>query len=146
MRFLYPIELEELPVDEGGGLLVRFPDWNDAVTECDDLADALANAQDCLEEMIAHHINRRLALPEPGPTHGRHLIGPGPDIGLKAALWLAMREQGVTSAELARRVGDLTEQQVERLLNPRLKARPEPIHKCLAALGKRVVVELEDAA
>ena len=53
MRFAYPIELEELPVDEGGGLLVRFPDWNDAVTDGADLAEALENARDCLEEMIA---------------------------------------------------------------------------------------------
>lgn len=146
MRFLYPIELEELSAEDGGGLLVRFPDWDDAVTHGDDLAEALANAEDCLEELIAHRINRRHEFPEMSPADGRHLVGPGPDIALKAALWLAMREQGVTSADLARRVGELTEQQVERLLNPRLKARPELIHKCLAALGKRVVVELEDAA
>lgn len=146
MRFAYPIEIERMTEEDGGIWLVTFPDWNNAVTDGEDIPEAMANARDCLEEMIAYSIRRHLPIPAPSPPGNRPLVEPEAGLALKAALWRAMHEQGVTAADLARRLGDLSEAQVERLLNPRLMARPEPIHRCLALLGKRVVVELEDAA
>jgi antitoxin HicB len=146
MRFAYPIEVRPLSPDDGGGLLVEFPDWNSAVTDGGDMAEALENARDCLEELIADRINRRELFPQPSTAGNRVLVGPEAGLALKAALWLGMLEHGVTTAELARRLGDTSDQQVQRLLNPRLKAQPELIHRALAALGKRVVVEVLDAA
>lgn len=146
MRFAYPIEVRAMAPDEGGGFLVEFPDWGGAVTDGRDMAEALVNARDCLEEMIAYRLRRREPIPEPSPAGNRRLVEPEAGLALKAALWLALQGQGVTLDELARRLGDLSEAQADRLLNPRLKAQPELIHRSLAALGKRVVVELEDAA
>jgi antitoxin HicB len=146
MRFVYPIEIERMTEEDGGAWLVTFPDWNNAVTDGEDIPEAMANARDCLEEMIAYTIRRRLPIPLPGPPGNRPVVEPEAGLALKAALWLAMRSRDVTPADLAQRLGDLSAEQVERLLNPRMKARPELIHRCLALLGKRVVVELEDAA
>jgi antitoxin HicB len=147
MRFAYPIEIRAMTADEGGGFLVEFPDWwGGAVTDGADMAEARANARDCLEEMIAYCIRRREPIPKPSRAGNRLVVEPEAGLALKAALWLTLRDQGITVGELARRMGGLTEAEAERLLNPRLKARPELIHKGLTVLGKRVVVELEDAA
>lgn len=146
MRFAYPIEVRAMTPDEGGGFLVEFPDWGGAVTDGRDMDEAIFNAHDCLEEMIAYCLRRKLPIPEPSPAGNRRLIEPEAGLALKAALWLALQEQGIALSELARRLGDISEMQVERLLNPRLKAHSELIHRSLAALGKRVVIELEDAA
>lgn len=145
MRFDYPIEIEPLAPKDGGGLLVRFPDWR-AVTDGDDLAEAVANAVDCLEEMIANRINRREDIPRPSPARGRRTVGPGGQIAAKAALWLALREQGVSLNELARRLGHDSTLQVRRLVDPRHASRMALIDAALAALGKRLVVELADVA
>ena len=147
MRFAYPIEVRTMTADEGGGFLVEFPDWwGGAVTEGADMAEALANARDCREEMIAFCIRRREPIPEPSRAGNRLVVEPEAGLALKAALWLALRDQGISAGELARWLDDFSEAQTERLLNPRLKARTELIHKCLTALGKRVTAELEDAA
>jgi len=145
MRFDYPIEIEPLASEDGGGLLVRFPDWH-SVTDGDDLAEALGAAVDCLEEMIANRINRREGIPRPSPARGRRTISPGGQVAAKAALWLALTEQGVSLNELARRLGHDSTLQVRRLLDPRHASRPELIDAALAALGKRLVVELADVA
>jgi antitoxin HicB len=143
--FSYPIELREMTPEEGGGLLVEFPDW-DAVTDGDDLAEALFNAADCLEELLAHCINKRLPFPQPSPPRGRCTVGPGSRIAAKAALWLALYEQDVSLNELARRLGQDSTLQVRRLLDPRHASRLELIDAALAALGKRLVVDLADVA
>ena len=146
MRFDYPIEVRLMTPEEGGRFLVQFPNWENAVTEGDDLAEALFNAVDCLEEMIANRINRREGFPEPSPAHGRRVVGPGSQIGAKAALRLELREQDVSQNELARRLGHDSTLQVRRLLDPRHASRLELIDAALAALGKRLVVELADVA
>jgi antitoxin HicB len=145
MRFDYPIEINPLTPEDGGGLLVSFPDWH-AVTDGDDFAAAMAAAVDCLEEMIANRINRREDIPRPSAAQGRRTVGPGGQIAAKAALWLALREQDVSLNELARRLGHESTLQVRRLLDPRHASRLALIDTALAALGKRLIVELADVA
>ncbi|HET6520891.1 MAG TPA: type II toxin-antitoxin system HicB family antitoxin [Geminicoccaceae bacterium] len=146
MKLVYPIEIEELTPEDGGGLLVHFPDWGGAVTEGDDRDEALANAADCLEELVADRINRREDLPAPSPPRGRPTVAlPGRMAG-KAALWLALRERGVSLNELARRLGQPSTLQVRRLLDPKRHSRADLLDEALAALGKRLAVEVQDAA
>ena len=146
MRFAYPIEIRAMTEEEGGGFLVEFPDWNGAVTDGADVAEAMENARDCLDEMIAYHIRQRLPFPAPSAAGNRSLVTPEAGIALKAALWLGLCEHGMDPEALAERLGDVSGRDVERLLNPRLKTHPEPIQRALAALGKRIMVELADAA
>jgi antitoxin HicB len=146
MRLAYPIDVRAMTAEEGCGYLVEFPDWDGAVTDGEDMAEALENARDCLDELLADRVRRRAPIPRPSPGGNRRLVGPEAGMALKAALWIGLHENGVGATELADMLGDMTEDEVQRLLNPRLRARTERIHRALATLGKRVVVEVEDAA
>lgn len=146
MRLAYPIELTLMPPEDGGRWLVTFPDWNGAVTEGDDPAEAMVNAVDCLETMIDYCLRKGLDIPAPGPARGRKLVTPDSDLATKAALWRAFRESGLTEGDFAAQLGLAPDQLHKRLFHPRARPRPELIGKAAAALGKRLVVELEDAA
>jgi antitoxin HicB len=146
MRVEYPIELEPLSADEGGGIQVTIPDWDNALTHGESLDEALENARDCLEELMADRINRRELFPTPSPAAGRRVVGPEPRLALKAGVWLAMSEQGISFEELADRLGLPSAAKAEELLDPRRRTRPELLEAAARALGKRVAVELRDAA
>jgi antitoxin HicB len=85
-------------------------------------------------------------LPEMGePEPSDRLVPLGGLLALKAALRTAMRQAGVSNTELARRLG-CDEKEVRRLLDPRHGSRLPPLEAALAALGKRVVIEVGGAA
>jgi antitoxin HicB len=147
MQFVYPVNLEE---DHSGppethGFLVTFPDLPEAITSGCDRAEALANAIDCLEVALAGRINDREDITPPAPAEGRPTVAPGQLIAAKAALWLAMRAQHVHAAELARRMG-VERPAINRLLDPRHASKPDQFDAAFRALGKRLVLFLEDAA
>lgn len=147
MRFDFPIEVKEMAPEDGGGLLVEFPDWwGGIVTDGADVGEALANAKDCLETVIAHSVTKREDIPFASPARGRRLISPEARLALKAGVWTAMREQGVSFGELARRLGLASAEKAEHLVDPRRRTRPEQLEAAAAALGKRVALELQDAA
>ena len=147
MQFRYPVELEEHaegPVEEHG-MLVTFPDLPEAITSGKDRSEALINARDCLEEVLAHRIAKRLEIPDPSPAAGRECVTPGQLIASKAALYLIMRESDVGQAELARRMG-VDRAKINRLLDPKHASKPDQFDAAFAALGKRVVLSVENAA
>lgn len=140
----YPARL--LPERTGRGFHVRFPDLPEALTGGEDLEDALAQAADCLAEAIAGRISRGDPIPLPSkPKRGHHWISVPLQMAPKLALYLAMREQGLSRADLARRLG-VSETVIRRMLHPRHAADPAKIERALHALGKRVVLAFEDAA
>ncbi|HEX8374246.1 MAG TPA: hypothetical protein VF606_03605, partial [Geminicoccaceae bacterium] len=131
---------------DGAALMVTIPDWDNAVTCGDDLAEALDNARDCVEELVADRINRREGFPAPSPARGRRLVSPESRLAFKAAIWAAMREQGITFEELARRLSLASAEKAEQLVDPRRRTRQDLLDAAAAALGKRVALELQDAA
>lgn len=147
MRFIYPVELEE--VREGSledrCVLVTFPDLPEANTFGKDRADALTSAVDCLEVALAGRIKDRVDIPEPSPAQGRPTIAPGNLLAAKAALYLVMRQEGVRPAELARRM-NIDQPAINRLLDPRHASRAAQFDTAFAALGKRLVLSFENAA
>src|SRR5512142_2803345 len=147
MRFIYPVELEEVREGppEDHCVLVTFPDLPEANTFGKDRAVALASAFDCLEVALAGRIKDRSDIPEPSPARGRPTVAPGNLIATKAALYMAMRREGVRPAELARRM-IIDQPSVNRLLDPRHASRPAQFDAAFAALGKRLVLSLENAA
>jgi antitoxin HicB len=64
---------------------------------------------------------------------------------LKAALRLAMHELGVSENELARRLG-IHEKQARRLLDPRHASKAEALERALSAVGRRLSVDVREAA
>ena len=96
MRFIYPARLQRTGTDE---IVVSFRDLPECLTSGADEAEALTEAADALEEAIAGRMNRTDFIPAPSPRRaGEHLVSVPADTAAKAALWVALRENGTRSA------------------------------------------------
>ncbi len=147
MRYLYPVQVTEYVEKrpEDSGFAVGFPDLPEALTWGASREEALDNAVDCLEEALAARIKAREDLPPPSPARGRATVAPGSLIGAKAAFYLVFRDSGVKPSELARRMG-AQPSLVTRLLDPAHATKPDLFDAAFAALGKRMVVSVVNAA
>jgi antitoxin HicB len=142
-EFTYPATLT--PDEADGGFVVTFEDLPEAITQGDTIVEALAEAADALEEAVAGRIRRGVPIPEPSPAAGRPIVPVPAQTAAKAALYLALRETGISKADLAARLG-CDEKEVRRLLDPRHPSKLPRIQKALAALGKGLSVRLVDEA
>ncbi len=147
-RFHFPASLKPAAdfAPEETGYVVTFRDLPEAITQGEDLDDALAMAADCLEEAITVRLKLGETIPEPSDSlPGDYPVGIGSQLATKAVLCEAMRRAGVTKSELARRL-NWDEKEVRRLLDPRYGTKLPRIERALAALGKRLVIDAKDAA
>ena len=138
----YPVDFER---DTNGTLLVTFPDFSEAVNFGEDESDALLRALGALETVLGARIDDREDIPLPSPAAGRPCIIPPAPSAAKVLLYRAMREAGVRKADLARRLG-WHGPQIDRLLDLNHASRLDQIEAALAVLGKRLSVDLADAA
>jgi antitoxin HicB len=140
--FTYPANVRR---DRAGFYLVTFPDLPRCATDGRTLSDALREAGDALEEAVAHRIVQGLEIPPPSrPKKRQRAVALSAQMSAKAALYLALREAGITKSALARRLG-VVEAEVRRMLDPRHNTRLRRLEEGLAALGKRLVVHAEAA-
>lgn len=137
--FIYPVTLS--PAEEGG-YIVTFPDIPEAITQGEDKADALVWALDALETILDSYMADKQRIPYPSPVKkGRPcVILPVLTAG-KVVLHNAMIESGKKKADLAR-ILNMSPTLVDRLLSLRHKSRIEQIETALAALGKKLVVDV----
>lgn len=136
----YPIVLT--PDDDG--FVVTFPDLPFGITEGDTEEEARARAVDALETVIIALMLDRQDIPLPSPAKGRPSVVLPPLSAAKVALYRAMREAGVTKAELGRRLG-WHPPQIDRLLDLRHASRLDQLDQALRALGRRLVVDVRAA-
>lgn len=135
----YPVNVE---VDEAGFHVVTFPDHGWGATDGETLEEALANAEDALAEIIATYIKQSEDIPVPSrPEKGQYIVYAPLEIQLKAALYQAMREQGIPNTELAKRI-QVDEKAVRRLVDPYHKSKVDRIDAALHALGRRPVLSV----
>ena len=128
--------------DDDGGFVVTFRDLPEAITQGDTEAKALIEAADCLEEAIAARIDDKLDIPEPSEAHNHeHIVILPIQTALKAALYLAMKEDAITKVQLARLL-EVDEKEVRRILDPRHRTKLLTIERTLAVLGKRIELQL----
>jgi len=140
--FSYPAILKP----EKKGFTVIFPDIPEAITCGDDRKDAMVQAADCLDEAIAGRIADELEIPKASSLKRGQVMVPVPGLmAAKAALYLAMREAGVTNTELARRL-KCDEKEVRRMLDPRHPTKLPRLERALEALGKMLVVAVDSPA
>jgi antitoxin HicB len=142
-QFAYPARFTP---DEGGNLMVRFRDLPEAITSGRNMADAIEQAADCLQEALAGRLVRRDAIPRPSrqrPEERR--IPVAMYLAPKLALFNAMQRSGISNSDLARRLG-VTELIVRRMLDPKHETKTGKIEAALRALGKEAVVHVGDAA
>jgi antitoxin HicB len=139
--FVYPAHLT--PDDDDGGFVVTFVDLPEAITQGDDLTDALRQGADCLEEAIAGRLRRHDGIPEPSPLEpSSYAIPLSAQMAAKAALYLALCQAGITQVELAARL-HCDEKEVRRLLDPRHASKLSRLESALAVLGQQLVVSMQ---
>jgi antitoxin HicB len=132
--------------DPDGGFTVTFRDVPEAITEGETKEEALLRAEHALESALAMYVAAKEPLPTPSAAQSAEVMVQLSALGMaKAALYDAMREQGVGRAELARRLRWHLAQ-VNRVLDLRHASKMEQVETALAALGLRLIVDVAKAA
>jgi len=140
--YAYPVRL----TPDEDTVMVTFPDFPEAGTYGADRAEALVQAADALLSTVATRMTLREDIPRPSRLkRGQVLVALPTLAAAKVALYQALRRDGVSMAELARRV-PCDFRQVSRLLDINHRSRLDQLDAAFAALGKRLVVEVRDAA
>ena len=140
-RYRYPVRLE---ADEIGRLIVHFPDLPEALTDGADEAEALAEASDCLSEALAGRIHRQEEIPSPSPLPSAvYAVEPEPTIALKAALYEALDDLAMTTAELAEKLS-LDQRPAARLIDPKARTPLAKLEAALSALGYTIGIEVRE--
>jgi antitoxin HicB len=139
-QFTYAVKLT--PDKDGGGYVVTCRDLPEAITQGETVEDALTEAADCLEEAIAGRIDDERDIPSPSAAkRGERTVSVPPSMALKAAVFLAVREAGISNSEFARRMR-LDEKEVRRILDPRHPTKLPRIEEALSVLGRHVELSL----
>ena len=137
-RFSFPVTLTTDEVD--GGFTVTFRDLSEAITQGENIEDALNEAADCLEEAIANRVLRRLPIPIPSEANeNEYLVTTPLQTSFKASIWLAMQEKNINQTQLAKNL-NVDEKEVRRILNPSHNTKLETLERSLLVLGKRPVL------
>lgn len=137
-RFAYPVTLAADEVDDG--FIVTCRDLPEAVTQGDTLEEAIEAAEGALEAAIEMRIEDGMDIPLPSKAKkGEHLVSLPVGSAMKTAVYLAMKEQGLSKSDLARRM-DLDEKEARRILDPKHSTKVPTLERALHALGKRVEV------
>ena len=142
MKYSYPCIME--PEDDEkykGWFNVSFPDLEGAFTCGCDWKTAMIMAEDCMVVSLASYVDRQKELPKParGPK-GQELLTVQPLVATQLDLYNAMREQGVTTSDLAQRL-NLPEAEAKRLLSLDYKTSINEVVEALELLGCKSVVD-----
>ena len=139
-QFTYAVKLARDQHD--GGYVVTCRDLPEAITQGESVEDALSEAADALEEAIAERIDDDRDIPMPTATkRGEKAVSVPPSMALKAAVYLAVRDAGISNSELARRL-HLDEKEARRILDPHHPTKLPRIEAALAVLGRHVRLAL----
>lgn len=141
-RFQYPVRFAA--ADEGG-YVVTCRDLPQLITQGEDEQDAQEQASDAMDEVFAAYMIEGIDFPAPSkPKRGEHLVSPPAETMAKAALYVAMREAGISKIQLAKQLG-VDEKEVRRLLDPHYHSKLPRIAQAISLLGQRLVIGLEPA-
>lgn len=131
---------------EVGGYVVSFPDVPEAHTQGDTIDEAEAMAAEALELALTFYTEDWKDLPVPSaPKRGMRMIAVPALSEAKFKLYSALRAAGIKKIELARRL-DCSPSQVDRLLDIQHNSRLDQLEAAFAALGKRLEIEVVEAA
>ena len=135
MQYAYPCDFTP-DVEEGDGFVVTFPDVPGATCGAATFKESLILAEDCLTVMLGCCIKNDEELPTPSPwVEGQELIGVQPLIAAQLDLYAAMRQQNLSRAALAKRLG-ITQAAVKRLLTLNYRTPITQVRRALAAISQ----------
>ena len=145
MQYTYPCDFTP-DVEEGDGFVVTFPDLRGAVTGGFTFKESLILAEDCLVVSLADYMDNDEELPSPSPwVEGQELIGVQPLIAAQLDLYNAMRQQNLSRAALAQRLG-LSQAAVKRLLTLNYRTPITQVRRALAAISQDTAADMSEPA
>ena len=140
--FAYPARFAS---DQDGRILVTFRDFPLGATDGADHAEAMTEAADFLESVLADYVHEGRDVPPPSNLRRSEiLVSPSAVTAAQLALYTAMRRENVSPKELAKRL-TLPVAEVRQLTNLGNYPPLETIERALAALGHRLTVALDAA-
>jgi antitoxin HicB len=111
-----------------------------------DREEALERVHGALVAMLSARIDDHEPVPRPSrPGRGQRLATLSPMVAAKLSICQAMRAGQKSSEDLRKRLG-WDETRLRRVLDLRRRTRFEDLEAALKALGKRLVVAVENAA
>lgn len=135
------------PDAEKGGFVVYFPDFPCGVTQGDTEDEATEMALDAIGMIIDELMKRGEDVPTPARRRGRkyRMINLPALAAAKVELYQAFRASGIRKAEFARRLG-IPKTNIDRLFNLNHSTRLEQLDAAFRAIGKRLMIQVEEAA
>ena len=140
LRFTYPAKLTADRKD--GGYVVSFRDLPEAITQGDSIDEAMSEAEGALQAAIEGRLEDNMDIPAPTQIkRGERPVATPVTTALKAAVYIELKEQGISKSELARRM-NVNEKEARRMLNPKHPTKVPTLERALAALGRRAEIEV----
>jgi antitoxin HicB len=136
----YPVTLTR---DNNKTVLVSFPDFPEAHTFGEDIEEALERAPNALATAIDAYIKDRRQIPLPSARGAKYRVAVPALVEAKMALYDTMRTAHVNKSELAKRL-NWHLPQIDRLLAMTHGSKLEQLESAFEAMGKRLVIGLED--
>lgn len=135
------------PDEEAGGFVISYPDIGFGVSQAETEEEACDMAEDLLSVLLTLLIKEGKEIPSAKKHRGRnHRIIRLPTLAsLKTELYRAFFASGIRKAELARRLG-IPKGNVDRLFDFGHSTRIDHIEAAFAAIGKRLTIEVYEAA
>lgn len=138
----YQLEIHE----EAEGVWLSCPDVPEMHAAGETLDEAMTGAVEAMETALSIYVDQRRAIPAPGMLQrGSYVLLRLPALtAAKVALWNAMQKEGVSKAELARRLA-VSRPQIDRLVDFLHESRMDGVERALQALGRRISITVEAA-
>jgi len=142
MLYAYPYEAAVLP---DGTIKITFPDVPEVIIEAGaDPVETRVRAHFELVDALRKYVLEDRLLPVPSPTNGRPAIRFRVMEAAKLALHEEMVRQGVSNAELGRRL-KMKEDKVQQLRDPGYRLGGiSTVEQACRALGKRLDISISD--
>lgn len=141
--FRYPALIE---AGDESGFIVSFPDVPEAITQAETRDEAIAMGAEALGLALLIYAREGRPLPKPRARgSGLVPIAIEADVAAKLALLDSFSRSGMTKLDLARRLKK-DEKEIRRILDPMHPTKLSTMTDALAALGRRLVVGVEDVA
>ncbi len=139
--YQYPLELHE----ESTGVWLSCLDVPEMNASGDTLDEALAEALDGMESALSLYVEQRRKIPPASVPQARNPVLRLPALTVaKIMLWNALLDEGMSRAELARRLG-CSRQVVDRLVDFLHSSKIEQVERALAVLGLHLSLTVQAA-
>lgn len=133
-----------IPHESGQGVFVECPLLPEFHASADTYAELEQEAIDALETVFDMYVDDGRRIPDPVPAaRGEYSLLLPTLTSAKLALWNAMCDQGLTKADLARRMG-IQLQLVHRMVDFIHSSKIEQVERALLSLGKRLAVSVKE--